>query len=263
MTEISTNSKFEERKLALDERKLESENEFRRRDIELKERESGQLRKLLSPLTVPIIVGILTLAGSIAATFFDGRQTLELERERFRFSKEQETQKQDHELILKMISVGDVNQARTNLEFLAETGLISDKSKAEKILNAKARPVLPVPAGSSTDRDDCGAARATRVTNSLLNLPDGPVYVESCALDVPGGASGFYRYVYRIENKGTNVRVGVRWDAAGIISSALPPGQSMTATFLAVEGPNAASTDIFFGPTSKATVDAIVPLRSP
>jgi GH24 family phage-related lysozyme (muramidase) len=46
-----------------------------------------------------------------------------------------------------MASVGDIEQARKNVRFLAETGLITDVELAKKILASKETPVLPRPSG--------------------------------------------------------------------------------------------------------------------
>lgn len=140
---------LDERRLALEARKVDGELELRKQELQAKAAENSWLTRLASPLTTTIIAGVLTLAASVAGTLFQGSQTLNLEREKFRFSKDLDTQKQEHELVLKMISVGDVQQARTNIQFLAETGLIKDKVLAERILKSNANPVLPAPAGGT------------------------------------------------------------------------------------------------------------------
>lgn len=148
MVEQSTDRTLEERKLALDEERLarekrqsEIDNGFRERELVLKEKESGWASRFFSPLTTTLLAGILTLAGSVAGTLLQGRQTLKLEeakfqttrnleREKFTFSKEIDTQRQQHDLVLKMIGVSSVEQSKQNLTFLANTGLISDQLAA-------------------------------------------------------------------------------------------------------------------------------------
>ncbi len=124
-----------------------------------KAKKGGWLPKLPTPLTATILAGILTVAGSVVGTFLQGRNSLQLERE-----------KQQHELVLKMISIGDQKKAKANLEFLAETGLIADQELAKKIL-AKASPVLPPPSGTLVFRagpqdagKPCGPNNVGRVT---------------------------------------------------------------------------------------------------
>lgn len=141
MTDRAPEKSIDERKIALEERKLESDIEFRRLELETKTKESSWLTKLFTPLTTTILAGIVTVAGSVAGSLFQGRNTLQLERE-----------KQQHELVVKMISVGNENQARANLQFLAESGLIADEKLAKKILEAKETPVLPPPTGTAAPR---------------------------------------------------------------------------------------------------------------
>jgi hypothetical protein len=141
MTEEPQHGSLDERKLTLEERKLDSEIEFRRLEYEAKTKESGWLAKLFTPLTTTILAGIVTVAGTVAGTLLQGRNSLQLERE-----------KQQHELVLKMISVGDQQQAQANLRFLAESGLVSDDHLAQKILKAEAKPVLPPPPGVTVFR---------------------------------------------------------------------------------------------------------------
>jgi hypothetical protein len=85
---------------------------------------------------------ILTLAASAIGALLQGSNTLELEREKSQFSQRLETQKQQHELVLKMISVTSPEQAKVNMQFLAESGLIAEDI-AKKILATKAIPLIP------------------------------------------------------------------------------------------------------------------------
>jgi hypothetical protein len=96
--------------------------------------DGGWLLKLSPSVITTILAGIVTLAGTVISTFVQGYQTLELQRE-----------KEQHELILKMISVGDLKQAQENVHWLAESGLITNPEQAQKILATKATPVLPQP----------------------------------------------------------------------------------------------------------------------
>jgi hypothetical protein len=130
-------SDLEARRLALEERKFDEERRLRDLDVAAKQRESSWIGRLFSPLTTTLMAGILTIAGTATATLLQGRSTLRLEAE-----------KEQHELILKMVAVGDVEQARKNIRFLAETGLITKKELADKILQAKETPVLPRPSGA-------------------------------------------------------------------------------------------------------------------
>jgi hypothetical protein len=66
--------------------------------------------------------GVLALFASTAGAFFQGRQMLDLEREKFGFSKMRATQKQQHELILKMISVGMFSRLKPTSNFSPKRG---------------------------------------------------------------------------------------------------------------------------------------------
>jgi len=147
--------------------------------------------RLFSPLTATLLAGILTIAGSVTATLLQARstrdaavlqaeQTIILERQKFEAtekletakfhsSKDLETQKQQHELISKMLGVGDVDQAGKNIRFLAEVGLIS-QDLATKILASKETPVLPRPtetnARVSTYEFDENSSQIERALNS-------------------------------------------------------------------------------------------------
>jgi hypothetical protein len=128
---------------ALEERKAAFDFEFRKQELQIKERESGWASRLFSPLTTTILAGILTLGGSVVATLMQGQQTLLLEQRKFDFTKQMETQKEQHELITKMVTVGDEKQARANIRFLTEVGLIADSDLAMRLLKAPTVAVLP------------------------------------------------------------------------------------------------------------------------
>jgi hypothetical protein len=145
---------LEDRRLELEKRKFVADTRLRRLELELRRGESGWSSKFFTPLTTTLLAGILTLAGSVVGTIMQGRQTIELEerkfqfsqnleKEKFDFTKDIEISKQQHELIVKMISVGDEKQARANIKFLAETGLIKDETLSKNLLAAPAVGVLP------------------------------------------------------------------------------------------------------------------------
>jgi GH24 family phage-related lysozyme (muramidase) len=118
------------------------------KELQAKLKEGGWSDRI-SPLTTTLMAGVLTIAGSVVATFLQGQNTLQLERQKFESNKKIETQKQEHELILKMASVGDLEQAKKNVRYLAEVGLITDADLAAKILKNSGAPVLPPPPGTA------------------------------------------------------------------------------------------------------------------
>ena len=121
----------------------------------LKTGNGGWLLKLSTPVTTTILAGIVTVAGTIVGTFVQGYQTFRLQRE-----------KEQHELILKMISVGDLKQAKENVQFLAESGLITDLEQAKKILATNTTPVLPQPLGpAAANGTPCGPYKGMVIMN--------------------------------------------------------------------------------------------------
>lgn len=170
----SSNSPLEERRLALEEKKLEGDLAIRRLELDLKAQESGWLYKLFSPLTTTLLAGILTLAASAIGAFISGMNTLDLEREKSLASRKLETQKQQHELVLKMISVETLQQAKDNLAFLEESGLIEEELAA-KIRSAKATPLLPPVVQSTSRSTACGAFVGAYRREAKLSIATAPL----------------------------------------------------------------------------------------
>jgi hypothetical protein len=131
MSDASASPSLEERRLALDERKWADELALRKAEAAAKARDSTWFAKLSSPLVVTVFAGIATVVGSVSATLFQNSHSLLLEQK-----------KEQHELILKMVTGTGEMQARKNLEFLADVGLV-DEETATKIRNAKTTPVIP------------------------------------------------------------------------------------------------------------------------
>jgi lysozyme family protein len=151
---------LEERRLALEELKAQHEYELRARELDLKRSESGWISRLFTPLTTTVFAGILTLAASAVGTLIQSRNALDLERQKFEANMQLDQRKDQHELILKMVSVGDEKQARANLRFLAESQLI-DAGLASRVLAVKEAPVLPLPGGAGpTSARDFQAVRS-------------------------------------------------------------------------------------------------------
>jgi lysozyme family protein len=151
---------LEERRLALDELKAQHEYEVSARELDLKRSESGWVSRLFTPLTTTVFAGILTFAASAIGTLIQSHNALDLERQKFEANMRLEQRKEQHELILKMVSVGDEKQARANLRFLAESELI-DADLAKRVLAMKDAPVLPSAGGGGpTSARDFQAVRS-------------------------------------------------------------------------------------------------------
>ena len=104
--------------LALKER----EQQNRDTELRLKEREQRTSAWWRSPLTVAIIAAAAAAAGNAVVAVVNGSLQRELER-----SKAESTR------ILEMIKTGDPERAASNLEFLFQSGLISDQMLSSNI----------------------------------------------------------------------------------------------------------------------------------
>ncbi len=195
---------IEDEKLAFEKEKWKDDYALRKIESEAKQREGGWIGRAFSPLTTTLMAGVLTIAGSVVATVLQSKNSLDLETQKFESSRRLETQKQQHELILKMASVGDVEQARKNIRYLAETGLIADNDLAAKILANKGAPVLPSPSGSvSANPDDLSRRISPAAVNMIIGweVTDRESYERMYSHPRwPGGASG--------------VSIGINYDLA-------------------------------------------------
>lgn len=188
MSEQVQPGSLEERRLAFEERKWADEFSLRQAEQQAKAQENSWRAKLFSPLMATILVGIVTVAGSVTATLLQNATSLRLERskylttkeieeEKFSFTKTLETQKQQHELILKMISVDNIEQARSNLQFLAETKLLADEALAKRLTDAAEkgtpliRPPGTIPPGTALR--ECLLKRTER-KSALIKLMEAP-----------------------------------------------------------------------------------------
>src|ERR1700712_3339513 len=116
---------LDEKRLAFDERKWAEEVAFRQADAAAKAKENSWWARIFSPLTATLFAGVLTIAGSVTATVVQNFYAQKLER-----------QKEQHELIVKMVTGTDEAQSRKNLDFLADVGLV-DEETAKKIRSIK------------------------------------------------------------------------------------------------------------------------------
>ena len=156
--DVRTNS-LEERRLALEERKAQQDYELRSLELSLRRAENGWLSRI-SPLTATVFAGILTFAGTAIAAYLQARS-----------AQQQESEKEQHDLIVKMVAVADTQQSIKNLKFLADTGLL-DPTLAKTISTYAATstniPVLP-PSGGVTISPG-SAFEAVRTDDDAINL---------------------------------------------------------------------------------------------
>ncbi len=130
----SAKLEVDKQRLALDERKASQDYKLKTDELKLKEHELKSKKeegdRLFTAVTTPIFAALLALTATVAAAFVQSFSALNLERN-----------KEQHELVLKMITVNDVKQARANLKFLAENKLVSDEL-AETLVKSKDIPLL-------------------------------------------------------------------------------------------------------------------------
>ena len=103
------------------------------------------------PIIVGIVAALIGFMGNVIATYFQGRNSLEIER-----------QKQQGSLIIEAIKTGNPDSAATNLKFLLEAGLINDPSGQLRryisrqgqvpVLPARTEPFLPFDVGEPVQK---------------------------------------------------------------------------------------------------------------
>jgi hypothetical protein len=114
-----------------------SEADLHRAEAELKRKELEAIRHPLSlrnlnPVVVAVIAALIGFLGNVIATYYQGRNAVALEREKFQSS-----------LIVEYIKTSDPDRAKQNLEFLLETELLSDpKGLIRKRIDEGQFPVL-------------------------------------------------------------------------------------------------------------------------
>lgn len=119
---------------ALELERWNAERQFRERELAIREREiaikehtltndeKGAKRAWASPLVISILVAAMAAGGNALVAYMNGNSERRLE-----------AQKSEQARILEMIKTGDPDKAATNLEFLLEAGLISDRKMRTQI----------------------------------------------------------------------------------------------------------------------------------
>ena len=119
----------------LEQAKWQAELELRKRELELKEREQDNrdaeieirrkeqaVSKWLNPLTVAVLAAAVAGAGNAVVAFVNGNLQREVERS-----------KAESNRILEMIKTDDTEKAASNLEFLLESGLLTEPTLISKL----------------------------------------------------------------------------------------------------------------------------------
>jgi hypothetical protein len=137
--------------------KWRAEFDVKVREIAIKEREQAS-SKWRSPLTVAILAAAAAAFGNGVVAIVNGTQQVTLEN-----SKAESTR------ILEMIKTGDPERAARNLDFLLQSGLITDAKRAEQIATflrdkPNSIPVLPSASGRVTFEPSEGLSEGLRKT---------------------------------------------------------------------------------------------------
>jgi len=150
----------------LDREKWRTEVDFRRREIELKEREQANRDAEIeikrkdqasstwrSPLIVAIFATAVAAAGNAVVTVVNGHLQRDLDARKRDAEIQLEKSKSESSRILEMIKTGETEKAAGNLEFLLKSGLVTDPELTAKLNDFLQKrmpgsgPSLPSPTG--------------------------------------------------------------------------------------------------------------------
>jgi hypothetical protein len=149
------------KEMEFEREKWRDEVELRKEELAIKKREQdnkdGQLdlqrkaqtqSKWINPLVVAIIAAALAGVANVIVTAINGKLQRDNENARAEGQRRIEAQKAEAARILEMIKTGDRASAGTNLQFLIETGLVTDKDLAKRVEqyqqdHPQSGPVLP------------------------------------------------------------------------------------------------------------------------
>lgn len=151
---ITGDSNFEREKWQAELRLRERELSLREDELRFKNREQ-QRSRWANPLVLAVLAATLAAVGNAAVAYINGAAQRELETARTTAQGTIEETRAEASRILELIKTGDPISARRNLEFLSETGLITNRERHAAIKEylkktaPKEGPVLPRP--RSTD----------------------------------------------------------------------------------------------------------------
>ncbi|MGF6765976.1 hypothetical protein P3T24_006317 [Paraburkholderia sp. GAS33] len=168
-----------------DSKQLEIERGFREREVVVKENEQRMheaeldLRKKehsasrwANPLVVGVWVAAVAAGGNVYVAYENGATQRQLE-----------SDKAEQARILKVIETGNPQKAAENLQFLLDTGLISDPATRTRLITylkqprpAGSGPALPAPPGASLRQRVQGSVETSHAGDAPGDGPD----VTSC-----------------------------------------------------------------------------------
>lgn len=119
--------------------KWHAEHALRSRELEMKTQELELKRveqrrsRWSNPLTVAVFAAAVAATGNAVVATVNGNLGRKLEKEKAESTLKIEESKAESGRIFEMIKTGDPERAATNLRFLADTGLIADATRLEKL----------------------------------------------------------------------------------------------------------------------------------
>jgi tetratricopeptide (TPR) repeat protein len=148
----------------VEKRRLAHEISSKARELELEERkvvvQEGQLKALTfrffrwttSTTVLTVILAFVSLLGFSIKSLYLANQTWALEEKRLTGQEKLNADKFESDLILSAIRTGTPESARKNLEFLLQSGLLSEHSvRIQASLAKGSTPVLPLSGGRTLD----------------------------------------------------------------------------------------------------------------
>lgn len=119
------------------------------------------------------------------------------------------------------------------------------------------QPVMS--AAHGVTEPSCDTPDATMNRKGEYRLGENAVSVQSCVLRVSGGARGFNRYVYRIENVGSREITNLRWDAAGVSANSISPKQAISTSVIRETDPAVVLSEISASSANNLSVETVIP----
>lgn len=178
MSETATN--IEVKKLEFERWKAEKDLELRRLEIDQRKFEGGFWSKF-TPTSASVIGALIAALAALYSTVQQGKNAIDLEgrkyetakvleRDKFISTRELELSKQQHDLILRAVSVGDEKQAKANMIALAELGLLKDRELAARVTQLKSPLVLPNAGAERPNWTSKGSGFRVQSDEDILNL---------------------------------------------------------------------------------------------
>jgi len=137
---------LKQRRLDLDAQRLEADKRLRSRELDIKEKEQ-QRSMWHSPIFVAVLAGMVGLLGNAFVAFLNSSHERELER-----------QKSEAALILQALKTDNPDKAAKNLEFLVDTGLITNQETSirQYLANREKGQGASLPSGAVVAQESVG-----------------------------------------------------------------------------------------------------------